>query len=110
MSMEKARGLKRIAFVLTLAVAPLHAQQGSAISLGRLSTGAVVNFVKAPSGRWGIDVAGNRTPHISQPESARFEVYTGSLPGPGSKDDSHDVTAGYDTVQVVRGTAIAKAN
>jgi hypothetical protein len=108
--MKKARGLKRTAFALTLAVAPLHAQQGSAISLGRLSTGAVVNFVKAPSGRWGIDVAGNRTPHISQPEPARFEVYTGSSPGPGSKDDLHDVTAGYDAVQMTNGTAVAKAN
>jgi len=36
------------AVICTLAL-PVQAQQGSTIALGRLSTGATVNFVKAPS-------------------------------------------------------------
>ena len=93
---------------LAFCIIQAHAQQGATIPLGRLSTGATVNFVKTASGKWGIDVAGN--PHISQPEPARFEVYTGSLPGPGSKDDVHDVTAGYDMVQMSDGVVTAKAD
>jgi hypothetical protein len=95
---------------LALSLTLLHAQQGSSISLGRLSTGATVNFVKASSGEWGIDIAGPGTPHISQPQPARFEVYTGSTPGPGSKDDLHAAAAGYKSVTLAGGTATAKAD
>ena len=110
MNRKLIRSQAVVVCTLALSITQAHAQQGSTISLGRLSTGATVNFVKAASGEWGIDVAGNGTPHISQPQPARFEVYTGSLPGPGSKDDLHEVAAGYQTVQMAGGTATAKAD
>ena len=113
--MKNRHGLSRRGFALagaiySLVVFPAHAQQDVTVSLGRLSTGAAVTFVRSATGGWGIDIAGNGRAHISQSQPAQFEIYTGTPPGPGSKDDLHDLEAGYDTVQMADGAAIAKAD
>ena len=95
---------------VALSVTLAQSQQGSAVSLGRLATGATVKFIKGASGQWRIDITGGGAPHLSQPQPARFEVYTGSSPGPGSKDDIHEVAAGYKTVQATAGVATAQAD
>ncbi len=69
-----------------------------------------MRFVKSGSGEWGIDMEGGGAPHILQPRPAAFEVYTGSLPGPGSKDDVHELAAGYKTVRIGNGIAVAEAD
>src|ERR1700690_3332046 len=83
---------------LALFATPMLAQKDAAVSLGRLSTGALVRFVKSPSGDWGIDVAGKGAPHLSQPQPARFEIYTGAVPSPVSDADIKTIAGGYRTV------------
>jgi len=85
------------ACALVLFATPMLAQKGVAVSLGRLSNGAIVRFVKCPSGDWGIDVAGQGAPHLSQPQPARFEVYSGGA-GPVGDSDIKTLSAGYKTV------------
>ena len=83
---------------LALFATPMLAQKDAAVTLGRLSNGATVRFVKGISGEWGIDVAGKAAPHLAQLQPARFEVYTGAVPGPASHTDIKTEAGGYKSV------------
>lgn len=93
-----------------LLIAPLaQAQQkqtgataGNHIVLGRLASGAVVAFVRADSGDWGIEVSGDAVPGVSQLKPAQIEVYRGD-------ENVRDVAAGYHSVQKETGMVVAKA-
>ncbi len=68
------------------------AQQGDRVDLGRLPTGAMVSFVCATGGEWGIEIAGAAAPHIQQPKPAKLEVFR-------AEEDIRQLAAGYKTVQ-----------
>ena len=93
--------------VLALFATPLLAQKDAGVTLGRLSSGAMVRFVKSPSGEWGIEVEG--APRLSQAEPARFEVYTGALPGPASDAEVKTIAGGYKSVTPSAGGVTATA-
>ncbi len=79
------------------------------ILLGQLPTGATVTFARSDSGEWGLDIAGNAAPRISQPKPARFEVFTRDTTGPALKDDIRELAGGYKSVEIAGGAAIARA-
>jgi hypothetical protein len=79
---------------LGLFATPMLAQDPG-VTLGRLSTGATVRFVKDAAGSWGIDVTGS--PHLAQTQPAQFEIYTGAS-GPGNEADVSKISGGYQSV------------
>jgi hypothetical protein len=101
--------------VLTVALFLLPAQQRregateGRISLGLVSTGATVSFVRAGSGEWGMDIGGPGTPRISQQQPARLEVFNRDAPGPSLKEDVRQLAAGYKSVEMTGGIATARA-
>ena len=86
------------ACALALFATPMLAQKDSAVSLGRLSTGAIMRFVKDASDQWGIEMAGGDAPHLTQAQPARFEIYTGAIPGPVSDAGIKTLAGSYKTV------------
>ncbi|HSW51185.1 MAG TPA: hypothetical protein VLH09_13465, partial [Bryobacteraceae bacterium] len=101
--------LTRLLPALLWAFSVLCAQQDRDISLGRLSTGATVTFVRASSGEWGLEVAGSGSPRISQAQPARLEVFSRDVSGTNLKDDVRQLAAAYRSVEVAGGIATARA-
>jgi hypothetical protein len=82
----------KIAFLgLSLAATGAFAQHGDHLDVGRLSTGAVMSFVRSPEGEWGIRIAGT-APLLTQRKPAQIEVI-------GKDEIIHELAAGYKTVQ-----------
>ena len=79
------------------------------ISLGHLSTGAAVSFVREGSGEWGIDIGGVGIPRISQQRPAWLEVFNRDVSGPASQDNVQQLAAGYWSVEMITGVATARA-
>ena len=83
--------VRSFTMVVLLCVPALLGQQGSAVDLGGLQTGARVSFVRSPSGEWGIEIAGGAAPRILQRKPASIEVYR-------ADNDIQRLAAGYDKV------------
>lgn len=75
----------------------------SRVALGQLSSGATVSLVRAGAGEWGIEIAGNSSPQISQPKPAQIEVY-------GGERNIRDLASGYQSVQKSSTGVVAKAS
>jgi len=73
-----------------LVSAPL-ALAASPVMLGRLQTGANVEFVENAAGDWGISIQGGTAPGLSQNEPARVEVFHNDR-------DIRKLAAGYERV------------
>ena len=67
------------------------AQAASPVMLGRLQTGATVEFVENAAGAWGISIRGGTGPGLFQNEPARVEVFQNGR-------DIRELAAGYATV------------
>jgi hypothetical protein len=72
------------------------------IVLGQLADGAKVEFVRARSGDWGIEISGAGTPRITQMKPAQIEVYRG-------EKNVRDFAAGYSSVQKEAAAVVARA-
>ncbi len=72
------------------------------VVLGRLATGAVVTFIRASSGEWGIDIAGQAVTHLTQPKPAQVNVYRDTA-------NESDLASGYQSVQKTTGAVVATA-
>jgi hypothetical protein len=94
--------------ILVVTLSAVCAQQGREVSLGRLSTGAAVTFVRASSGEWGLEVGGSGTPLVSQQKPARLEVFSRDVSGTILKDDIRQLAAGYRSVELTGGVATAR--
>ncbi len=75
-----------------LAGSALLAQPGSRVDLGQVQTGAMVSFVRAGAGEWGIEIAAPAAPLVSQTRPARLEVFR-------AEDDMRQLAAGYQRIQ-----------
>jgi hypothetical protein len=99
-----------ISTILWLLIAPLglaqQKQEGTTdvnrIELGRLGNGAVVAFIRAGSGDWGIEISGGSTPIITQQKPAQIEVYR-------SQENVQQLAAGCQSVQKEGDAVVAKA-
>jgi len=79
--------------VWLLAASAAFGQQGTdRVELGRFAGGAIVSFVHAAEGGWGIEIAGGVAPRLVQPKPARLEVFR-------TEGDTRQLAAGYKTVQ-----------
>jgi hypothetical protein len=67
-------------------------QPDDRVDLGRLQTGAMVSFVRAAGGEWGIQVSGDTAPRLTQLKPARIEVFR-------AEGDIRTLAAGYKTIQ-----------
>jgi hypothetical protein len=90
--------------ILGLCLVPsLTAQEVNRLDLGQLPTGAVVLFVRAGSGDWGVEIQGGMSPRLSQMKPARLEVYC-------SDEEIRRLAAGYKAVQKSAAGVDAKAD
>ncbi|NJD11765.1 MAG: hypothetical protein FIB01_15435, partial [Gemmatimonadetes bacterium] len=109
--MTKYRLLLGAALLLT-AVRALPAQEAPApLVVGTLGTGATVSLIRsAESGKWGIDVSGPGTPHVSQAQPARVEVFAGNVAADEYfQDDIRQLASGYSSVDTAAGGVIGVA-
>ena len=67
--------IKSWILLLYLSVSTIFAQQADRIDLGKLQTGATVSFLRDLEGRWGMEIAGNIVPHLTQKKPARLEIF-----------------------------------
>ena len=95
---------------LALFATPMLAQKEEGLTLGRLSNGATVRFIKDASGTWGVDLSGPGAPDLSQKQPARFEIYTGAMPGPADDSDVKTVAGGYRSIIRSSGGVTATAD
>ena len=71
------------------------------VVLGQLADGAKVEFVRARSGDWGIEISGAGNPRITQMKPAQVEVYRG-------EKNVRDFAAGYSSVQKEATAVVAR--
>jgi hypothetical protein len=77
---------------LCLTASAAFSQQGEHMDLGHLQTGATVSFVRALGGAWGIAIAGNATPRLTQQNPVMLETFrTGG--------EIRELAVGYNTVR-----------
>lgn len=81
----------------------VYAQQADKIDLGKTQSGATVSFVKAPTGEYGLEIAGGPAPKVAQPKPANIEVYT-------SDTDIKTLSSGYKTIEKTPAGADAKVD
>ena len=81
---------------------PAAAPTAGRIDVGRLANGAVVTFVRAGSGDWGLEIAARDSARMMQPKPAQIEVYRGA-------DKVSQLAAGYQSVQKEAGAVVAQA-
>ena len=79
------------------------AQQTDRTEIGRLEAGAIVSFVRAPDGQWGVEVAGGAAPKIVQAKPVNLEVYR-------SDQDIRQLGTGYKTVEKADNRIEARAD
>lgn len=95
--------LALLGFLFVSVTLPLQPQTGvQHIVLGHLANGAIVDFVQDETGEWGIEISGEAVPHLAQKKPAQIEVYRG-------EGDVHDLAAGYSSVRMENGAAVATA-
>ncbi len=84
--------------LLCLLAGPLALAQPAAtnlanrIELGRLTNGAMIAFVRADTGDWGIEISGGATPGMRQPKPAQVEVFAGG-------ENVRQLAVGYQSLQ-----------
>ena len=83
---------KYLILLLCISVSVSFAQQSNQVELGKLETGAIVSFVRAAEGTWGMEISGAVTPRFTQKSPVRIEVFQ-------KENDIHKLSAGYSAVR-----------
>jgi hypothetical protein len=86
-----------LVWLLIVSLAPAQQEQAGPaaahrVELGPLGNGAIVTFVRAGSGDWGIEISGGTAPRLTQPKPAQIEVFAGA-------ENVRQLAAGYQSVK-----------
>ena len=84
--------IKSIPVILFLVISLACAHQDERVNLGKLQTDAVISFIRNMDGEWGLEIAGNAAPLLTQKKPAQIEVYQG-------EDTIDKLSAGYITIE-----------
>ena len=92
-----------VIFGFCLIVSTTFAQQVDRVELGRLQTGAMVSFVRAVGGEWGIEISGGTAPRLTQQKPAQIEIFR-------NEENVRQLASGYQSVQKENNLIVARAN